>query len=149
MDLVWRTRSCFSGKNLSLECIGKESCLKNKENKRLERIGPRTSTSGRTDEVMENTFLFIQLEVLSAVARKLRHVSTQSSFAPMIWTTIKLAESSIHWLRNRFLFCCSYMFTINIQDDSCNWCLNMSGIWWASWYRGGRNDVEDLSCSIA
>ena len=47
MDLVWRTRSCFSDKNLSLECIGKESCLKNKENKRLERIGPRTSTSGR------------------------------------------------------------------------------------------------------
>ena len=45
MDLVWRTRSCFSDKNLSLECIGKESCLKNKENKRLERIGPRTSTS--------------------------------------------------------------------------------------------------------
>ena len=48
MDLVWRTRSCFSDKNLSLECIGKESCLKNKENKRLERIGPRTSTSDST-----------------------------------------------------------------------------------------------------
>ena len=45
MDLVGKARSYFSDKNLSLERIGKESCLKNKENKRPERTGPRTSTS--------------------------------------------------------------------------------------------------------